>query len=329
MNEPSRTRDAPQPAVDGDRAGGNQRGHGADDVVALAPGHEHHGEDREERGAQGPEGREIGCPQEAPEADDRRRGTAAAQRAAGARRSTIARSPPPFSPIPRAISSWGRPLATCHARLGAQMSIASAAPAHGHGDRSTSRRWTTSPMTRPPARNRTRCLFMRPTPATRPTTSHSRGSAPRRSRVVSHRIAAQARRSYVAVTPRCPAARKPDAARTTAARTCARRVAPSSRAMPAVSTTMHATATAGRRRTAHGSRPEERDRACGQDGRQRRLVVVAPGRMAAGNDEVQLVAMEAVRRGEDEQREQDRSRHEEDRADGERLAIGDRRIARC
>ena len=138
-------------------------------------------------------------------------------------------------------------------------------------------------------------------PATSPTASQARWSAPASSRLTSQAISTQTSTSKVVVLSRWPRPSTADPATQIAARSCASRPAPNSRAVSADRTTTVPMASAGRMRTETGERPSQFTMPADSSGSQGWLVDVAEGGMVAGHDEVQLVAVEAVLVGDDQQ----------------------------
>ncbi len=196
-----------------------------------------------------------------------------------------------------ASSSCGQPCWACQTRLGSHRATATAAAAHAQGER----RWcrvagvTAMPTTRPAARKPTRCLFSSPMPRVRPTASQRRGRSCCRVATTRRTTTVQASRSGVAVDSRCPMARTPAPVPvTTAASSCARAVA--AEGAREVGGQQHDDA-----RHHRGQRPQREHRAgrqsVGRGGDQRgerRLVGIAPLRVVAGRDEVELVPVRSV-----------------------------------
>ena len=88
-------------------------------------------------------------------------------------------------------------------RLGEKITSASTPPATSHRPASSRQRPdSTTPTPSPNRRNATLYLFISPTPATPPIASHSRWSSVRSSRTNSVQMAAQKKRSNVAVDRR-------------------------------------------------------------------------------------------------------------------------------
>ena len=215
---------------------------------------------------------------------------------------TCARLSSAYPEIWEAIVSCGQPFAACHARLGAQSRSAIPTAAHGHGERRTSqRRVMTRPTASPAPRNRSVSLFSRPIPVATPTASHSRRSSPASSFTSNHRMTAQASRSGIR--------RRIEVTSAQVAGHGGRDRCEDLRAARSSEVTRHERDqdhderhlegrqhTNGRRRCA-----EEGDRGRGKQRRQGWLIDVAKRRVLACDDEVHLVAVEAVLPGHSKQ----------------------------
>src|SRR5271156_1702932 len=159
----------------------------------------------------------------------------------------------------RTTSNFGQPLRDSHSRFGRKTASASAAPIQIHFERNNlACPESSSPTTRANPNTNMLCLFSKPSPATNPNSSHSRGDAPLTMRMAIHAHKSQKSGSNAFIERKLSKARYAGANKiVVAARNCAKSPPPSSAAMRPVAYTTAAPAKIGSRRVAKSDLPSK------------------------------------------------------------------------